>query len=196
MQFYCNRTINITMDVFGLSFSLYWLRNIMNAKLLDPNGFSCLLDSYLKNNFFFLIFKEQLFYPWWVHLRGGCSLIWQPQEIWHHGCCNHESHCLPQFDIWWHHLVIFFFLIVNQKILFIRKRGIVQVHKMFTSEIPNYGLRKNGESVDHLLRCKNVRALWMKIFNKVDLVWVMPAFVVALLASWPPLGGITQISTL
>lgn len=34
----------------------------------------------------------------------------------------------------------------------------------------------------------------MEVFNKVDLAWVMSTSVVALLASWPHLGGFTQIS--
>lgn len=38
-----------------------------------------------------------------------------------------------------------------------------------------------------------VRAVWIEIFRRLDLVWVMPATVGALLASWSSLGSPPQI---
>ncbi|KAG6730525.1 hypothetical protein I3842_01G084500 [Carya illinoinensis] len=54
--------------------------------------------------------------------------------------------------------------------------------------------RNRGESVDHLLvHCEVARGLWNEIFSSLELGWVMPETVVAILASWTDLKGIQQI---
>ncbi|KAG2674363.1 hypothetical protein I3760_13G130500 [Carya illinoinensis] len=55
--------------------------------------------------------------------------------------------------------------------------------------------KQSGETLDHLLlHCDIVRALWVEVFSRVELAWVMSATVVDLLACWLNLGGIPQIS--
>jgi hypothetical protein len=45
--------------------------------------------------------------------------------------------------------------------------------------------KMNGESVDHpLLHCEVARALWIAIFSRFSLSWVMPLRVVDLFACW------------
>jgi hypothetical protein len=45
--------------------------------------------------------------------------------------------------------------------------------------------KKNGESVDHLLRhCEVACVLWNGIFSRFNLSWVMPRQVVDLFACW------------
>lgn len=54
--------------------------------------------------------------------------------------------------------------------------------------------KKSGETVDHLLlHCDVVRALWIEVFSILELAWVMPTTVEALLACWTNLRGIPQI---
>ncbi|KAG7958106.1 hypothetical protein I3843_10G002800 [Carya illinoinensis] len=54
-----------------------------------------------------------------------------------------------------------------------------------------------GESVDHLLlHCEVARGLWNEILSQLDLGWVMPETVVAVLASWTDLRGIQQIKAI
>lgn len=50
--------------------------------------------------------------------------------------------------------------------------------------------RKNGEIVDLLRYCEVARLLRDDVSRRLELVWVMPAVLVELLASWKNLGGI------
>lgn len=45
--------------------------------------------------------------------------------------------------------------------------------------------KKSGKTVDHLLLHSEVaRVLWVALFNRLELAWVMLTSVLALLASW------------
>ncbi|KAG6734527.1 hypothetical protein I3842_01G276700 [Carya illinoinensis] len=58
-----------------------------------------------------------------------------------------------------------------------------------------YLCKKQGESVDHLLlHCEVTRGLWNEIFRKMDVAWVMPPWVVDLLACWKELQGCPQMA--
>ncbi|KAG6729257.1 hypothetical protein I3842_01G018300 [Carya illinoinensis] len=57
--------------------------------------------------------------------------------------------------------------------------------------------KKGGESVDHLLlHCEVARGLWNEILSRLDLGWVMPESVVAVLDCWTDLRGIQQIKAM
>lgn len=47
-----------------------------------------------------------------------------------------------------------------------------------------------------LLHCEIARAVWNDIFSRMDLAWVMLAIMGALLASWAPIGGPSQIQAM
>ncbi|KAF5446588.1 hypothetical protein F2P56_032204, partial [Juglans regia] len=54
--------------------------------------------------------------------------------------------------------------------------------------------KRSGESVEHLLlHCETTRALWVEVFSRIELSFVMPATVVDLLASWTLPRGAQQI---
>ncbi|KAF5445889.1 hypothetical protein F2P56_031564, partial [Juglans regia] len=54
--------------------------------------------------------------------------------------------------------------------------------------------KRSGETVDHLLlHCEITRALWVEVFSRVELPFVMPETVVDLLASWTLPRGVQQI---
>ncbi|KAF5480212.1 hypothetical protein F2P56_000977 [Juglans regia] len=54
--------------------------------------------------------------------------------------------------------------------------------------------KKVGEMVDHLfLHCEIAIVLWNEVFSRLEVAWVIPATVAALLTSWTNLRGIQQI---
>lgn len=56
-------------------------------------------------------------------------------------------------------------------------------------------VQEKWRTVDHLLlHCEVARALWVEVFNKLELVWIMPTSMVAPLASWTNLRNIPQIT--